>query len=40
VPESAIGRMAEAALTVRRLLDRNIREVTLDDAISIYRSVY
>jgi hypothetical protein len=35
--ESAIDRTAAAAMTVTRLLDRNVRSVTIDDAIDIYR---
>lgn len=37
VPASAIPRMAESAMTVTRLLDRNVRQVNLDDALEIYR---
>src|SRR5207248_813094 len=33
IPESAIERMAHSAMTVTRLLDRNVRAVTLADAI-------
>jgi alcohol dehydrogenase class IV len=40
VPESAIDRMAESALTVQRLLLQNPRVVTLDDARDIYRRAY
>ena len=40
VPESAIERMAESALTVQRLLLQNPRVVTLDDARDIYRRAY
>src|SRR5690606_18724800 len=32
VPESAIDRMAQSAMTVQRLLERNVREVTEQDA--------
>lgn len=37
VPETAIDRMASAAMTVQRLLERNVREVTEQDAREIYR---
>jgi alcohol dehydrogenase class IV len=37
VPGNAIGRMAASAMTVTRLLDRNVRPVALADAIEIYR---
>jgi alcohol dehydrogenase class IV len=37
VPESAIERLARSAMTVTRLLDRNVRTVTFDDAVEIYR---
>jgi len=37
VPADAVGRMATAAMKVTRLLDRNVRTVTLADAIDIYR---
>jgi alcohol dehydrogenase class IV len=40
VPESAIDRMATAALTVQRLLAQNPRVVTLADARDIYRRAY
>lgn len=40
VPESAIDRMATAALTVQRLLQQNPRTVTLDDARDIYRRAF
>jgi alcohol dehydrogenase len=40
VPEIAIERMARAAMTVTRLLNLNVREVTLDDAIAIYRRAF
>ncbi|HSV15873.1 MAG TPA: iron-containing alcohol dehydrogenase [Tepidisphaeraceae bacterium] len=40
IPESAIERMAKAAMTVTRLLERNVRQVTLNDAIAIYRSAF
>ena len=40
VPESAIGRIAQSAMTVTRLLERNVREVKLEDAVNIYRSAF
>jgi alcohol dehydrogenase len=40
IPEAAIERLAAAGMTVTRLLERNVREVTLADAIMIYRSAY
>jgi alcohol dehydrogenase class IV len=40
VPETAVERMARAAMTVTRLLNLNVREVTLDDAIAIYRRAF
>ena len=39
IPESAIHRLAKSAMTVTRLLERNVREVTLGDAIAICRRV-
>lgn len=40
VPESAIDRMAQSAMTVQRLLERNVREVTEQDAREIYRRAF
>jgi alcohol dehydrogenase class IV len=40
VPESAIDRMAKSAMTVTRLLNLNVREVTLADATEIYRRAF
>lgn len=40
VPPDAIERMAESAMSVQRLLVRNVREVTLGDAIEIYRRAF
>ena len=37
VPTDAVERMARSAMTVTRLLERNVREVTLVDALDIYR---
>jgi alcohol dehydrogenase class IV len=40
IPEKAIKKMAESALTVTRLLKNNPRELNLNDAEAIYRSVF
>jgi len=40
IPESAIEPMARSAMTITRLLERNVREVTLRDAIEIYRRAF
>lgn len=40
VPREAIDDMAEAAMTVTRLLKNNLREVTLGDAKKIYEEAY
>ena len=40
VPHEAIDRMAKAAMTVTRLLDRNVRKVTMEDAIEIYKRAF
>jgi len=40
VPREAIPRMAEAALTITRLLANNLREVTRADAEAIYREAF
>jgi alcohol dehydrogenase class IV len=40
IPENAIGRLAEAAMKVTRLLANNPRKITLEEAIAIYRSAY
>ena len=40
IPESALDRMARAAMTVTRLLDKNLRVVTEQDAREIYRKAY
>jgi alcohol dehydrogenase class IV len=40
IPEVAIPRLAEAAMKVTRLLANNPRKITLEDAITIYRSAY
>jgi len=40
IPEEAIPRMAESAMTVQRLLKNNPRDVSVEDAEQIYRSAY
>ena len=40
IPEGAIERMARSAMTVTRLLERNVRTVTFEDAINIYRRAF
>lgn len=40
IPQSAIDRMSASAMTVTRLLNLNVREVTLEDAKAIYRSAF
>ncbi|TCS37058.1 alcohol dehydrogenase class IV [Paucimonas lemoignei] len=40
VPESDLEMLAKDAMNVQRLLVNNPREVTYDDALAIYRSVY
>src|SRR5439155_2180757 len=40
VPADAIDRMARAAMKVTRLLDRNVRTVTFEDAVNIYRRAF
>ncbi len=40
VPEDAIPRMAAAAMQVTRLLQNNVRELSITDAEEIYRSAY
>jgi alcohol dehydrogenase class IV len=40
IQETAIDRMARAAMTVTRLLDRNVRVVTEADAREIYRKAF
>lgn len=40
LPENAIETMAESAMTVTRLLNNNPRELTYDDALSIYRKAW
>jgi len=40
IPEAAVPRMAEAAMRVTRLLERNVRPVTRRDAERIYREAF
>jgi alcohol dehydrogenase class IV len=40
IPENALERMAKSALTVQRLLVRNVRDVTFEDALNIYRKAF
>ncbi|MDE5672263.1 MAG: iron-containing alcohol dehydrogenase, partial [Duncaniella sp.] len=40
IPQSAVDRMAKAAMEVQRLLKNNPREVTEQDAKDIYNSLY
>lgn len=40
IPENSIPQMAEDAMKVQRLLKNNPREITLSDAIEIYKSAY
>lgn len=40
IPESDIKKMAEMAMTIDRLLNNNIREVTIEDVIAIYKAAY
>ncbi|MXV15208.1 iron-containing alcohol dehydrogenase [Hufsiella ginkgonis] len=40
IPESAIPAMANDALKITRLLKNNPREVTLEDAVAIYKAAY
>jgi alcohol dehydrogenase class IV len=40
IPRDAIPRLADSALTVRRLLDNNPRDLTRDDVIGIYEQAF
>jgi len=40
IPESALETMASSAITVTRLLKNNVREVTYEDALEIYKKAY
>ncbi|HOK66528.1 MAG TPA: iron-containing alcohol dehydrogenase [Anaerohalosphaeraceae bacterium] len=40
LPKTALEKMAESAMTVTRLLKNNLREVTYEDAVSIYRKAW
>ena len=40
IPESEIDALAESAMTVTRLLKNNLRKITLEDAIQIFRNAF
>jgi len=40
IPSDAIPRMARSAMTVTRLLDRNVRSVSMEDAVNIYEKAF
>jgi alcohol dehydrogenase class IV len=40
IPPDAIDRMARSAMTVTRLLERNVREMRFEDAVEIYRRAF
>jgi len=40
LPKTVLEKMAESAMTVTRLLKNNLREVTYEDAVSIYRKAW
>ncbi len=40
IPESAIPEMAASAVKIQRLMKNNIREISVDDAISIYQKAF
>jgi alcohol dehydrogenase len=40
IPETAIDKLGRLAMEVQRLLKNNIREVTLEDAVKIYKTAY
>lgn len=40
IPEHSIRRIAEMAMTVQRLLKNNVREISLEDALNIYKQAY
>jgi alcohol dehydrogenase class IV len=40
IPRDVIPRLADSALTVRRLLDNNPRDLTRDDVIGIYEQAF
>jgi alcohol dehydrogenase class IV len=40
MPETSVPAMAESAMTITRLLERNPRVLRLDDAVQIYRSAF
>lgn len=40
IPRDAIPRMARSAMTVTRLLERNVRSVSMEDAVAIYEKAF
>jgi len=40
IPKSALGDMADGAIKVTRLLKNNVREVTREDALALYRKAW
>jgi alcohol dehydrogenase class IV len=40
IPETAISEMAASAVKIQRLMKNNIREISVDDAIGIYKKAY
>lgn len=40
IPPDAIDGMAHSAIEIQRLLKNNVREVTVDDAMTIYKTAY
>lgn len=40
VPADALDRMTDGAMTVTRLLERNVRDVTWQDARDIYQAAF
>lgn len=40
IPEEAIPEMASSAVKIQRLMKNNIREISVEDAISIYQKAY
>ena len=40
IPEAALEEIAVSALKVQRLLKNNVREISYDDALAIYRKAY
>jgi alcohol dehydrogenase class IV len=40
IPQDDLEWMAESAMTVTRLLKNNLREITCEDALTIYRNAW